>query len=752
MMVIDAHLTKDCNLRRVGKLRKTRITFMKHSIKSLICGFSLLVFLLMSSLSLKSFAITPWQTIVALAESPSKSQNTNASKTYTFKQLKWDDSSKLKGSQATATFYLPILKQWKYTGAKLRLIISHSPLLQDDSSLTLQINNEPVSTLLLNKTNAESGVWYIDIPASAFNGDWLALNFISSLRITADLCKDNDNPGNWAYISPDSALTINYAKIPFTMGLNQLPYPFIYKNQFEPSTSLLVLPQNFSATELESALRVMRALGAQLNYNYIDLSVTTVEALTEQQKQNNNLILLGRSEQLSSLRSYTKVTNQGQAPDTGVISLETSPWNQTNALLTITGETDLAVEKAAIAFSNPQFSKLANDKIALVPEAPKISKQEEQSHSKNNTPVTLKELGYEDQTALGMGLSSLSYTFSLPNNKMPENLILKTILSHSSFSKVDHSMLTVAINGVRQASTFLTSSNENNASWPITIPQNSLNPGKNTLTYTFDLHLPMVGDCAPRYNYEAWGVIHSTTSLTTKFSTLVPRISLGYFPLAFSDTTLIIIPDKLDIPQLNAFAQLALKLGALLGYEHPFFTVLSANKVDPSVLAKQSNILIGTTQNNPWITKAMAKSSFKIEGNKVILYDKKNKLSLVNNEPVAVVELMNSPWNYDKNTLLITGTYANNVASAMSLLTDDKLRPQLTGNVATLNAKGQLASFETRPDFAWSFRFGHGFAKRNLQALRSFISGNLMLSIFGLFFIIMIILTLVGVYIRRKKD
>ena len=729
------------------------------------------MFLLMICLSFKSFAQDSYLQMSALlsANSP-KDTATNSdssdfdsfSKTYTFEQINWNDphTNKLQGPQATATFYLPIPKQWKFTGVKLHLMITHSPLLKENSSLTLEVNNTPLSSLQLNKANAEAGVWNLELPPEAFTGDWISLNFVSSLRISADICEDGDNPSVWAYISPNSTLTINYNKIPFNTSLAQLPYPFIYTNSFEPQTSLLVLPPNPSVKELDPALRVMRALGEQLNYNHIDLSAITLEKITEQQKENNNLIFVGTTNQLTPLMSTAANKNhdmgalfntadKGLNPNTGVISLVTSPWNRTNALLAITGDSNVAVEKAAKAFSNPQFTKLTGSKFALVNEEPQVV-QQKKKQNKSEAPVSFKSLGFSDQTAIGLGPNTITYNFNLPNNKIPELLKIRTVLSHSLFSRADHSMLTVAVNGIKQASLFLSSSNEKNSSWTVKIPQNILNPGKNTLTYTFDLHLAQTGDCGPRYNYEAWGVIHAESSLQTFFSEDIPHIVLSRFPLALSTKTPIIVPEKLNDSQINTLIQFFIKLGALLGHGEPNFTVLGANEVNPALLQKHSNILIGTPQDNPWVAKAMVNASLKIDQGKVTLFDKDNKLSLTNKEPVGVVELMNSPWNNDNNTLLITGTNPDTVAWAMRILTEDKLRPQLTGNVATLNAQGTLSSFETRPDISWSF--GQGFTKRNMQAFRSMLYQNLGLTIVCLFIIVVIFLAIIGFYKRRKKE
>lgn len=690
------------------------------------------------------------------AHTPSLSDKGNANfftKTYSFTQLNWNDSNTLRGDRATTTFYLPVPKQWKYTTAKLHLLISHSPLLQDNSTLTLELNGKPVSSIRLTKENATLTTWDIELPLDQpFASDWIALNFVGFLRISADICADYDNPSNWAFISPNSTLTISYKKLNFSPDLGQLPYPFIYTNPLEPLTSLLVLPQNPSIKEVEPALRMVRALGAQLNYNQINLSTTDAIAISNQQKENNNLIFVGKVNQFSSVdpnfmaNIATEATQNGKAlaADTGIISLVSSPWNPVHTVLALTGESDLAVEKAASAFSNPQFRSLSYDRFALITEKPRKLQSTEQRNKQE--PISLKRLGYADQTVLGLGQNTLSYTFILPNDQMPEMLTLHTVFSHSVFTYQDHSLLTIAINGIKQSSLRLLPSNENRESWTIKIPGNVLNPGKNSLTYTFDLHIPQE-NCGTRFYFQAWGLIHAESTIQTTFLRTLPRIILSHFPLSFGAKTLIIVPNTLSTEEINPIVQFFLKLGALLGFDSPVFHVVGANEANLSILKSYNNILIGTPQSNPWLAKAMA--PLKIEHDKVSLYDKDNKLSFINEAPLGVVQLIDSPWNNDGNALLITGTSNDAVSWAMRLLTDDKLRTQLTGNVATVNMKGILANFETRSE---SLNLKGGFSNKNMHVLGAYLYQNIALVIIFIFLIIVILLAAFGFYIRRKKN
>jgi len=306
----------------------------------------------------------------------------------------------------------------------------------------------------------------------------------------------------------------------------------------------------------------------------------------------------------------------------------------------------------------------------------------------------------------------------------------------------------VAVNGVKQAALLLGPSNESNALWPVKVRGDLLNPGKNALTYTFDLHLPQA-NCATRFYAQAWGVIQAESTIQTIFRTELPRIVLSRFPLALEKKTLVILPTQQNIQEINTIVQFFLKLGSLLGFDAPVFQIFGADEVDLALLKEHAAILVGTVQNNPWIAKAMATAPFKIDHDNLILNDKNKQISIQQKAPLGVVELMDSPWNRNANILLITGTTAETIEWAIRLLSEDKLRAQLTGNIATINANSKLVNYETRPELSWDIK--QGLTKKNREIIATFIYQNLSFVLIFIFLIIVLLLAIIGFYKRRKN-
>lgn len=675
-------------------------------------------------------------------------QSTSQTKTYTFAQLQWNTTEPLRSNSATRTFYIPVPKQWKLNGVKLHLLISHSPVMLETSTLTVALNNQPFASLTLTQQNADRMSWDINFPTAPLNQDWLALNFISFLRMDAKPCQDHDNPANWLYIAPESTITFDYNELNLKPDLSQLPYPFLSSRIFESIPSLLVLPEKLTVTRLIPILKTISTFGAFTNQGQLNLDVTTRDQISSTLKNKNNLIFVAKTAEVLSFispkvlpDSWFEMTEQN-VKDPGVIMLINSPWNSKYGVLIVTGNEDTALNKAVAALSQPQFNKLARGKIAIINESPKHIITYTPDLTK--TPLTLKRLGYDDQAVLGEGNNTVSYTFNLPNQGQADALQLNTVLSHSVFSSQDHSTLTLVINGVKHASLLLIKANEQQANWKVTIPNAGLRPGKNTLDYIFDLHIPKPY-CSSNYSYQIWGVIHANTTLAVNSFSRGNAIFLNQFPAPFDIGSMIILPESLDLNTIKTLTQLFLKLGGLLGSKLQTFNIFAANTVQLKAQPQNNIVLIGTAQNNKWINKALQTAPLKLSDIRKETFLKTAHLSLTDNEEIGLLELMDSPWHNHQKILMITGTSDNAVAWAMNLLIDETKRSQLNGNIAIVDKKGTLTSLNTYYEAELKQ------AQQWQNKMLDFLHQQYGMLIFAGFALITLLLALTSFYIRYKR-
>ena len=84
----------------------------------------------------------------------------------------------LNGSSPSYTFYIPVSQQWQLTGMDLHLQVSHSDVLRENSTLTVQVNNIPVESVQLTDANAGGSQWDVTVPTELLTGDSIRVSLV----------------------------------------------------------------------------------------------------------------------------------------------------------------------------------------------------------------------------------------------------------------------------------------------------------------------------------------------------------------------------------------------------------------------------------------------------------------------------------------------------------------------------------------------------------------------------------------------
>ncbi len=262
-------------------------------------------------------------------------------------------------SSASYNFYIPA-GQEVTSDAYFELVMGHSALLDyDRSGMVVSLNGQPIGSVRFSDETARqaNNLIRIPIPASA------ALTGNNRLDVTADLrpvfnCNTPNFQNIWAVVWPESRLhlplTPSQASTATTLSLDVYPAPFIYDATLH--STAFILPQG-DLTAWKSALQVATFLGNRSNGPLVSLNAFYGDQVSAEDRANYNLILFGRPSQLpiigemsSSLPiPFTAGTDQAEERDmqviyripadvpVGYIELFSSPWNQSNLVLAITG-------------------------------------------------------------------------------------------------------------------------------------------------------------------------------------------------------------------------------------------------------------------------------------------------------------------------------------------------------------------------------------------------------------------------------
>jgi hypothetical protein len=198
-----------------------------------------------------------------------------------------------------------------------------------------------------------------------------------------DYCAPPNLHGIWASILPESNLHLPtnplITKMDARLDLSSYPAPFVYDPML--STTAFVLPVN-DLDAWRAALQISSFLGDTVSSPLTALTVFYGDKLPESERTKYNFIFIGRPSQLSALGEINEKLpvpmQKGKdvagdinfqvkyrIPPTspmGYIELTTSPWNSSNVVVALTGNTQQGVGWATSTLMTPtQRAKLAGD-------------------------------------------------------------------------------------------------------------------------------------------------------------------------------------------------------------------------------------------------------------------------------------------------------------------------------------------------------------------------------------------------------
>lgn len=621
----------------------------------------------------------------AIGQKTNQDQN-RVEKTYTFKKLGWDKSVTLNGYKPNYTFYLPIGQYSNPQKIVLHLKLAFSPLLNEETQVEIKFNQTLVRRVIIPANAQQELVLDMELPLTQLSPDWQALDFTARLSSAKSLC----NLENWVYISPDSSVTVTSIELPFAGTLNQLTTLFISPISIDPPPLLLLTPQNPAIPELLSLFRIALQIGQMAGDSKVNLRADFINKSPDEQDKAN-LILIGTAEVLSKdekLGSTISAANPNLKKalnnNAGIILLNQSPFNPLRGLLTFTGKDSTALSKAVSAFLQPEFTKIASGKEAIID---KLVLPEAIKSIDDWYQVSFRQLNYADQSVSGLGHHQLSYSIALPNDRLPVNSTVKTFITAPPFVLGAHSQVSLLVNGLKQSTMQLT---KQHSAWRVDINTNIMKPGTNKLDYLIDLHFPNE-QCLLLDYEQAWATIHNETEFVTSFRSILPQIMLNQLPVPFNHELAIITPDQLSALDINNLTKLAFKFGQLIQSNPISVSFYSSSEINEDFIRHNNIVLYGTNENNPWVQFAAEYLPLQLNDNARTLTLSQKQIKLSGDEATTgLLELISSPWSESRYLLLITGSNDKGITQAISKLVSDKSRVKLDGNIALINSDNSI--------------------------------------------------------------
>jgi hypothetical protein len=342
--------------------------------------------------------------------------------TFTLDDLGYSDIP-INGAFGTAQLYIPIPASWQASqNAQVSVDIISSPLLKPESSLTVSVNDQPLSSIGLNGTTQRL---QFEIPAALITPPGISVQFRAYMSVTDDDCEDSNIPSQWARVLPTTqiAFTVQQSpRQPDLADLNNLLFSRDLSGKYRPL--LFVLPTNPDSNTLTAAVRVAAGLGHMVNHDAHPLGIATADNVTERALEASNVVLIGLpgdqplldqvSDNVSTMRDDKRFyTSDGAlVPDSdGVLQIFRSQWNAERTVLVVSANHPDGLNNLGQAMLNPATMGNLNGNFVFV--ARPLPEDNNPLPTPWSTAETsLAQLGFGSRTVRGTGVTNEYYTLS----------------------------------------------------------------------------------------------------------------------------------------------------------------------------------------------------------------------------------------------------------------------------------------------------------------------------------------------------
>ena len=227
--------------------------------------------------------------------------------TLSFKDLGYDNIL-LKGpftQESIVDVNIPKGKEIKQ-GSSINLNFRYGENLDFERSLvTVYVNNIPIGSKKLNKSNANNDILKLDFPKEVLGQNYYQIKVVFNLELLDLACvtRDTDNP--FAYISNESYIKFDYNDIN-NLTMKDYPYPFAKDDKL--NDLVIVVPDKLNSTELTQIGSIMSYIGHSVNYNNGDMKFIKSSELNSNDKKGN-LIVIGTPSNNSLIKDVNRYIN-----------------------------------------------------------------------------------------------------------------------------------------------------------------------------------------------------------------------------------------------------------------------------------------------------------------------------------------------------------------------------------------------------------------------------------------------------------
>ncbi|MBO9600057.1 MAG: cellulose biosynthesis cyclic di-GMP-binding regulatory protein BcsB, partial [Cohnella sp.] len=602
-------------------------------------------------------------------------------------------------------------------GSTIEVSFSHSPTLHPDySTLTILLDDIPISSTALDHTNTKVTDWKIDISSFELKPGFHKLSFWAKMKVNAAVCEDPQNSSAWLTIDSDTRINLKIADAGSQADLTIYPSPFLARGSEKPVQTILIVPDGIGQSEFKAAARLSQFLATQSPNGLLRTPIYTESEVTDAVLSGSSAIWIGSKDRWNgqgrrAMDAFGASRSDGAAlASQGIIGVAESPWHAGRTIMIVTGDGDKLVRGAEILTTDALYKQLQGGFTVIPDKLPTTATGADGSADKTYV-LTFEKLGYGNLVTEDVLQGGSTIYYAIPNNwDLNNGATLHLKYKHSKSILYNKSVMKVLLNGTPVQSVNLSERTSEGGDIDIRLEPSVIGASRGlNIEVRFQFVNPTSGSGQQEKNTECssenlmgdWALVDKTS-----YFTFTPdnreNYNLDSLPFPFvsgnewKDTTIVMGGKKTK--DLVAAMTLLARTGMPIGSDSD---IALADADDPDLQAKLTNrnvIYVGMSSALPAALNGFDGSYVKFGDGGISsqsdLVPILNELS----QDAAVMQLTDSPISQGRSVLLVTATGPEEMNYIGRALSDPAASGSITGRVVVLDARNQVHAFPSTTD------------------------------------------------------
>ncbi|MDP5275272.1 cellulose biosynthesis cyclic di-GMP-binding regulatory protein BcsB [Chengkuizengella axinellae] len=653
----------------------------------------------------------------------------------------------------------------KGTNNYIEIHYTHSSLLIPTlSTLTVYIDDEPQESVFLTEETSDGGKLRIPLQEENLTPGYHKITLNKYSVISDNICTDQNSPANWVKLLPSSFIFIDTkSSVMIEQGLSEYPFPFAEEGIYSEDYSVILLPDNPSASILSAAVQINSYLSLKGSGEQ-HITIMTESEWWKSKEEIKHVVAIGSidswSTEMKGLLPYEDVNNNEFILK--MFTINKAQEKEKKELLFVLAKNDHVIaENMHILTDDMAVNQLTGNELVIqTPMLNKSNKKEEQKYS-------FEDYGYPSIIVDEIKQNSNSLFFNLPTWMLRDEesfLLLKVKFSQMLLEHLDEDDLkqewlngfTIYLNGIPK--TFALTNvikEENKDELEIKIPLIEFNlqeQNTRTVEVSFESNIRDVDNACNNDNKTGrWIMIENSSYFDGEFNMNASN-SFHFFPGPFMNEfgfkkTAVIVPENIDghfLTQLAAVTNMFYKTtqNTLIQLNNiPLILKEPLSEEQQEELENYHIIMLGEINRYGLFKDRVQDFLVQYESSMWKL----NQFNIINEATNFVSWIQPSVWNKERSMIIFQGKEieADKVVDEVLLM---HLQNNLSdGQMLALSANGNISTIYFNNDSTLHE------TENNLKDTEEKMNNRIPYEIYIFIFSLIVIVFILYMYLRNRR-